>query len=134
MAKRGRPRFEDTTCELDWVRALYPEIKTRRGVQNKYYELRAGGVIKNMEGIEFLIDLKNNVIKNSILVEIGRMHSEDLMREIAREICLRARTEVHTVKEWVDICKSLKVLMAIRILDGEDILGSRFLNSQKVRA
>lgn len=122
MAKRGRPKFEDCQGSLETLKPLYSNIKTRRGLQNKFYELKALKAIKNMEGIEFLFDLKTDNIKSSILTEIGRTGNDEMMRELAGEICRRARTEKHTVKQWV---------MLVRYLTEEDNLGIRFLNRQK---
>lgn len=131
MAKRGRPKFENFQGSLEALRSLYPSIKTRRGLQNKYFELKVIKAIKDVEGMEFLFDSKTGNFKSSILTEIGRISNEEMMREVAAEICRRARTEKHTVKQWVYACHCIKEVMLFHHSTDDDNLGSGFLNRQK---
>jgi hypothetical protein len=131
MTKRGRPKFENFQGSLEALRSLYPNIKTRRGLQNKYFELKALKAIKSMEGAEFLFDLKTTNVKSSILAEIGRISNDEKMREVAAEICKRARTEKLTVKQWVSTCHCIKEVMLSPYSKKQDNLGSGFLNRQK---
>jgi hypothetical protein len=131
MAKRGRPKFENFQGSLEAIRSLYPNIKTRRGLQNKFYELKALNAIKSMEGIEFLFDSKTDNFKSSILAEIGKTGDDELMRAVAAEICKRARTEKLTVKQWVSTYQRIKEVMLGRYSKEQDNLRSGFLNRQK---
>jgi hypothetical protein len=57
MATRGRPPFEHSIAFEEMfspLKAFYPGIKTRRGLQDKYYALNAYGDLHDMEGFELI--------------------------------------------------------------------------------
>ena len=87
--KRGRPK----AVPAWWLRNLYPEIKTERGQQNRYYAQQAIGAFnllgvinpecgtlpEGYEHLQWLADWKGGeqgkagAVKYSILAELGRM-------------------------------------------------------------
>jgi hypothetical protein len=106
MAKRGRPPFEHSIAlekMLPHLKAFYPGIKTRRGLQDKYYALNAYGDLHDMEGFE-LID------KPSILAELGRFKERAVIREIATQVIEKTRQDRnYTVKEWVSLLRGIRL-------------------------
>jgi len=105
--KRSRPKFRHEYF-VDFIKGHYTNIKTRRGIQNKCYEIHALGAIRNKEyvgDISFLFDLNTNHIQSSILAELGRLNDEDAIRTVAKKLCDKAKTEKHTVREWQHICR-----------------------------
>jgi len=107
--KRGRPKFHDED-QLNQLKGVFPDIKTRRGLQNKCYEINALDAIKDIEGMEFLYDPQNQTLKSSILSELGRLRNEDNIRLVAQHICERAKNETLTIKQWEKICRSIRTL------------------------
>ena len=106
MAKRGRPRFEHSIIfekMFSSLKAFYPGIKTRRGLQDNYYALNAYGDLHDMEGFE-LID------KPSILTELGRFKKPAVIREIARQVIEKTRQDSnYTVKGWVSLLRGIRL-------------------------
>jgi hypothetical protein len=106
MAKRGRPPFEHSIAlekMFSHLKAFYPGIKTRRGLQDKYYALNAYGDLHDMEGFE-LID------KPSILAELGRFKERAVIREIATQVIEKTRQDRnYTVKEWVSLLRGIRL-------------------------
>jgi len=105
--KPGRPQFQYED-QLNGVKERFPEIKTRRGLQNKCYEINAKLAIKDEEGMEFLYDRQNQTHKPSILSELGRLKNEDDIRLVAKYICKRAKNEKLSTKVWERICRNIR--------------------------
>lgn len=106
--KRGRPRFQREK-QMNCIQKLHPNIRTRRGLQNKYYEVMAVGAIKGVEGMEFLCDYKKDTLKSSILTEIGRLEDEDEIRNVATNICEVAKSQKLSTKQWVELCRKIRL-------------------------
>jgi hypothetical protein len=106
MAKRGRPRFEHSIAfeeMFSHLKAFYPEIKTRRGLQDKYYSLDAYGDLHDMEGFE-LID------KPSLLAEFGRFKDPAVIKQVARQVIEEMRKDSnYTVKAWVSVLRKIRL-------------------------
>ncbi len=91
--KRGRPpAFAYETLGL--LRSHYPDIKTKRGLQNKAYEMRALSVLKDdPQRYGWLCDIEAmrrgdaNSYKPTILTELGRIVDEEKLKTAASEIC-----------------------------------------------
>ena len=54
--QRGRPA-RHTPVIMTAMRGIYPEVQTARGLQNKRFQARAHGVLKDEPGIEWLMGL-----------------------------------------------------------------------------
>lgn len=86
---RGRPRaFSDEA--LAPIRALHPEVKTRRGLLNIAYSTLAIGLVnRHVEGrpvLTHIFSADENRVERRILTEIGRAlleHDEDVVVEWA---------------------------------------------------
>ena len=127
MAKRGRPRFDDDLvkeCQDAW-----PNVKTRRGLQNVYYCSVAFEVLENLENIGYLgLGLEpGKDMKNSLLTELGRFADSEMIKTLALNLCEEQKKKKRTVKEWI------KILRAIRLNNlGNHLnnLGNGFLNNE----
>ena len=91
---------------------LYPDIKTRRGLQNKYYEIHALGVLKDLEGMKFILDSKLEKAKWGILRELGRFKNEADMVSMAKWICKKTKKERHTIREWGKIIRGMRIAIS----------------------
>jgi len=110
--KRGRPKFgREEMISLMKEKNLFPDIRTERGFQNKCYEVDAVGAIRDLDGMEFLVDREKETLKSSILTEIGRLKDPETMRALAEEVCERAKTEKRTTKEWVQFCRAIRLAL-----------------------
>ena len=112
MSKRGRPR-EYSEEALSMLRAIFPEIKTERGLQNKSCELRAFGLLKErgqeIDNLSFLIDDAKQTFKSTILIELGRFEDDDKLLSIAAELCLYAKTAKKTVHSWANLVRKARL-------------------------
>lgn len=106
--RRGRPPRYDPAY-MTTMRALYPELRTARGLHNKYYQGRAQGVLKDEAGVEWLMDvaqLKQHQPGNyrqTILQELGRIDDDDALKAVARRLCeLQPSTHeaVAMIRRW----------------------------------
>jgi hypothetical protein len=106
MAKRGRPRFEHSIAFEEMfsrLKAFYPEIETRRGLQEKYYALDAYGDLHDMEGFE-LID------KPSLLAEFGRFKDPAVIKQVARQVIEEMKkSDNYNVKAWVSVLRKIRL-------------------------
>lgn len=89
--RRGRPRVLSPEVEAAFSAiGMFTECKTRRSRLNIYYRTKAMGVLK--EGFEWLFDGKKvaagvQAWKPTILIELGRIEDEELMRAMAEQLC-----------------------------------------------
>ena len=83
MKKRGRPEVFPEF--LQCVRAIYPDVKTKRGLQNKAYQAIAGRAIG--DDFPWLWDKSKGTIQVSILSELGRLEDPEVIRAFAKELC-----------------------------------------------
>lgn len=122
--KKGRPRMVSTEI-MTIIKHLFPDVKTTRGRQNKYYEQQALRVLTGIDGMEFIRDPKKNTCKSSILIELGRMvmeNSDETATEIAKQICedVKTNTKKLSVHGYAELVKIIRV-------DMRTSLGNRFL-------
>lgn len=106
--KRGRPPTIMAGFEKSW-----PDITTRRGLLNKYYETNGHAVVKAMqdEGIARLDFIRNPVTQRckwGILRELGRF-DKDTAEGYAIAICDLQRNSSKTVKEWERTLRLLRL-------------------------
>ncbi len=108
IGKAGRPRFNDEL--IKHYKAFFPDIRTRRGLQDKYYSGVALRVINDLEGMDFFWVTdetgKRISMKSSLLAELGRFEDGDDIKKIAISIC-KAK-EKRTVKEWIAILRAAR--------------------------
>jgi hypothetical protein len=89
--RRGRPRVFNPEMEAI-LRGSFSD-KTQRGIQNKFYLLRAFRLVQNDPALKWLYDKEAETIKSVILSELGRITSDTDLLNMAREICnLKPRT------------------------------------------
>ena len=103
--KRGRPQsFPQIHYTL--AKDLYPDVKTRRGLQNKILESGALGVISQMQkqgitGLEFFTN--DDKTPWGILRELGRYNDESI-RTFVTTICEAQKNPEtkRTVRQWAE--------------------------------
>ena len=104
----GRPR-KISDEHFNRLKSIYQDIKTRRGILNKRYQVIAFGVIKQMQDVKFLVDSDNHTMKESILIELGRFENEEDIRFMARYICDNAEKKKKTVHQWVNFIRFVRL-------------------------
>jgi hypothetical protein len=101
--KRGRPLKElypgvTIKDEIKKFGNLLGDIKSERGKINRIYQIKAHAALRDQDDncpidgeFSFIISCGDNLdlktYKQTILQELGRLEDEDLIREVAREIC-----------------------------------------------
>ncbi|MFL0194179.1 hypothetical protein ACJDU8_01035 [Clostridium sp. WILCCON 0269] len=106
--KVGRPRkISDSLFKR--YQMIYPDIKTRRGILNKHYEVTAYAVVKEMEDVKFLVDSDGQILKETILIELGRIENEEDIKIIARYICDTAKSRRLTAHQWVNFIRLVRL-------------------------
>ena len=90
--RRGRPPALDPA----WVRemqAMFPEIRTTRGLMNRCYAIRALGVLDCAEAFRWFLPSKEDVMAGvadlpyELLTELGRIGDEERMHAAAAAVC-----------------------------------------------
>lgn len=101
--KRGRPELLPKEFYNE-LQKIYPNVKTKRGLQNKFYAVEALSALKNEDTglIKFIQD------KDSILIQLGRIPHGATIREWAWWIYEQSKIEKKTTHEWADIVKRLR--------------------------
>ena len=107
MAKRGRPTFKHQGF-LEELRLLYPDIKTRRGMQNKVYEIMAVSAIKDICGVEQIFT-QEGTFRNSIMIELGRIEDPEAIRIVARHINKRMINGKLKVRQAANITRLIRL-------------------------
>lgn len=113
--KRGRP---PVTSPEHWhgLEKLYEGmITTRRGILNKYYEIKGYSAIKDMldegaTGLDYLVGSAKGYVRAGILRELGRFDA-DAIRAYAPAIC-KAQDDPETkktVKEWGSVLRLIRL-------------------------
>ncbi|WP_373844426.1 hypothetical protein [Clostridium sp.] len=106
--KVGRPRkISDSFFKK--LQMIYPDIKTRRGILNKHYEVIAHAAVEKMEDVKFLVDPDKHVIKETILIELGRFENEEDIKNVARFICDNAESKKLTARQWVNFIRLVRL-------------------------
>lgn len=133
--KRGRPNSLSDSF-VSKVQELWPEIKTRRGMLNKSYELRAWGIVRRMqkekhiEELEFLRDDAKQYINTGVCRELGKFETDEEIEEFIPAVCAYQKKAQMTIHQWC------KLLSEIR-LDGiketvSDIVPSEFVPDYQI--
>jgi hypothetical protein len=65
------------------VRAVYPEIRTRRHIQNIAYQVLALGALEDDPTL-FAAFCSAGRVRTSVLAQLGRLRDDDLIRDVAR--------------------------------------------------
>src|SRR5919108_2674921 len=87
----GRPATYGT-AHMTAMQAVFPEVQTARGLQNKHFQMRAHGVLKGEPGIEWLMDVARlqqrepGNYRQTILQELGRIDDDDTLKAVARRL------------------------------------------------
>jgi len=84
--KRGRPEIMCSEERQDYS-GIWPDIKTARGLQNKYYQSQAVKLIMDKPEFSWLLDSRVNRVKQTLLTELGRIANDDALLEAARALC-----------------------------------------------
>lgn len=103
--KRGRPPvFDDDTFRF--AKRMSQLTRTRRGTVNQIYGYEGMNIIRDMTGIEYIIDKESQIVKFCILTELGRLNDEQAAREAATFICGQEAAGDHrTAHEWAAIVR-----------------------------
>jgi len=72
-----------------FLRSLYPKVKSARGLQQKQHQTRAVLLVMDQPDLRWLFDPQNGTCRTTILTELGKIDSDELLLEMAREICRR---------------------------------------------
>jgi hypothetical protein len=72
-----------------FLRRLYPEVKTDRGLRQKQHQTRAVVLVMDEPEFRWLFDAETGTCRNTILAELGRIQNDELLLEMAREVCRR---------------------------------------------
>ena len=107
--KRGRPPiFDDDTFRF--AKRMSQLTRTRRGTVNQLYGYDGMGYIRDMQGIDYIINEKKKTCKECILTELGRLNNKQAAREAAAFICEREASGDHrTAHEWAAIIRHWRI-------------------------
>jgi hypothetical protein len=90
----GRPR-QHSKIRIDTLRALWPELRTERSLQNRAYALDAWEILDRDE-FRYIVPTRETCEAQGIpwvmLEKLGRVGCEDTIRALASEICQRKLT------------------------------------------
>jgi hypothetical protein len=92
--KRGRPPSRDANA-LSMLRSWFPEIRTRRGQQNRWHALHALTVLDYDPAFRWLVPSEEAIhrgeggIRFSVLNELGRIADDGELRDVAAVVCER---------------------------------------------
>jgi len=88
--KRGRPKLLEPQAETVYAK-LYPEVRTRRGMQNKVYMSHAFVVLKavpdHRERYRWLLGEDGETWRSTLLAELGRLRDPGRIVEAADALC-----------------------------------------------
>jgi len=92
--RTGRPpRFSDET--MAYLKAMHPEVHSRRGVVDIAYRQRAIRLVKDIPACRWVCDFTamqqggDSAWQPSILTELGRIDDDDDLIAVAIEVCER---------------------------------------------
>lgn len=95
-AGSSQTRTMDKALER-FLRSLYPEVKSARGLQEKERQTRAVLLVMDRPDFRWLFDPQAGTSRNTILAELGRIEDDRLLLEMAGEICRRKPTSREAV-------------------------------------
>jgi hypothetical protein len=72
-----------------FLRSLYPKVKSVRGLQEKQHQTRAVLLVMDQPQFRWLFDPESGTCRSTILTELGRIEDDQLLVEMAAEICRR---------------------------------------------
>ena len=107
--KRGRPKIA-TDEKTAFYNSLFPDIETRRGIQNQMYAAAGLGTLKEYDDEtgdnlhEYFIVGRH--MKTSLLSELGRWPESERV-EMAKHI--RDSEESYTVKDWIHAMRKVRI-------------------------
>jgi len=106
--REGRPaRFSDET--MAYVATLYPEVRSRRGLVDIAYRIRACALLKDIAACHWLYDSEgakqgnDSAWQPSILTELGRIDDDDALLAIAMQVCARQPSRedaIHLIRRY----------------------------------
>lgn len=110
----GRPRFEETHPDYKLMMSLsgnWPDIQSRAGRLNKYYELRTVRAFKGRDDFKWIFDPDpdTNTMKCQILQQLGRFEDIEIILCVAEYLTERQMREDRTVQEWADIIRDIRL-------------------------
>jgi hypothetical protein len=89
--RRGRPLVVDPKL-MTFIASVYPEAKTRRGLQNHYYSAMGCGFVRD-HASDLAWLWNDGKGRQGALVELGRitfMYDEEIALGVAKKICAHA--------------------------------------------
>lgn len=110
-SKKGRPRIDDEYLKV--LATTFPNVTTRRGLQNKNYAFNVWKILDLTPNEDFtwLLDKaaghanKPHFCKWSVLAELGRINDQEVVMDLARQLC-RLKP---SVKESVAIVRRFRL-------------------------
>ncbi len=112
MKKQGRPRFDDKLIKQ--VRQRFPDVKTRRGLQERVYAVQASDVLKDVSGLDFLWMFNEMGVRSGmrrkLLTELGRFGDAETIKGVAIQLCKDQKHKPLSVEKCV--AKLTKIRLA----------------------
>lgn len=100
--KQGRPRVLVEHAEAAF-RKLFPEVRSRRSLQNRAYSSRALAVLaevpEHRQRFRWLVGSDGNTLRMGALVELGRYRDEQSVLNLADAMCRAAAERRLTTSE-----------------------------------
>jgi hypothetical protein len=109
--KRGRPYlfFTDANDKRE-CKKHYPDVRTDRTLVNRLYSDRALSVLGDGHKPEFLwlADAQTGRYRRTVLTELGRVNEDDLLLDVAFDLCerkLKTVAAVRLIRNWRGVLK-----------------------------
>ena len=101
--KRGRPRVTSEFFEDMVSKKMFPEVQTRRGLLNHYYFQEAFNALHDEPDVyTWLIDHQKQTVKQTILMELGRLVDPDDIRSTAKVLCaMEPKPTSRQAVQWI---------------------------------
>jgi len=94
---------------VPFVTTMFPDVKTRRGIQNRCYQISALTALQNEQGIKAIFDEKKDIFKWGILEQLGRIEQEEIIIQLAHAICrhIKGNPDKNTTQllKWVKLMR-----------------------------
>lgn len=108
MARTGRPR-KFTKEYIEAFRFIFPDNTERTIINAHYQSITLQALDKADFDYTFLVDRKKQTIKQSLMVELGRLENDQDILTVARRVCELATTEKYNIKGWVKIIRYMRL-------------------------
>src|SRR5262245_7533859 len=125
--KRGRPEAVPPEALAVYAR-MFPEIKTRRGLQERCYAGLAIRALSDDPAFEWLVSTREQIaggtsrLRHTILAELGRVSDERMIKEMARLLCKQrptAKRAAALIRRWRRApCRDASILGLAAALEG----------------